>query len=175
MKKSWCCKNIHVDPHVAVSLALSQYHLATPEIRLLMRNVLGHALSARTIKRLVRSSGRRLKRGRPRTTPRINNKQVGDLIGTTSEGLDPVDGNILHFLNQVEVEFGLSPRQYLKWTTQFVRRGKYMMRHCLLCKDVFPSLDSGDRHCKRCSADRQRLLRQNNQSIFTNLEEDRFG
>lgn len=175
MKKTWCCKNIHVDPHMAVSLALSQYHLATPEIRLLMRNVLGHALSARTIKRLVRSSGRRLKRGRPRTAPRINNKQVGDLIRTTSEGLGPFDGNILHFLNQVEVEFGLSPRQYLKWTTQFVRRGKYMMRHCLLCKDVFPSLDSGDRHCKRCSADRQRLLRQNNQSIFTNLEEDRFG
>lgn len=175
MKKNWCCKNIHVDLLVAVSLALSQYDLATPEFRLLMRNVLGHALSARTIKRLVRSSGRRLKRRRPRTAPKINTKQIGDLIRTTSEGLDPFDGNILHFLNQVEVEFELAPRQYLKGTTQFVRRGKYMMRHCLLCKDIFPSLDSGDRHCKRCSADRQRLLRQNNQSIFTNLEKDRFG
>jgi len=175
MKKTWCCKNIHVNPQVAVSLALSQYDLATPEIRVLMRNVLGHALSARTIKRLVRSSGRRLKRGRPRTAPRINNRQVGDLIRTTSEGLEPFGGNVLHFLNQVEIEFGLSPRQYLKWVTQCVRRGKYMMRHCLLCKDVFPSLDSGDRHCRRCTADRQRLLRQNNQSIFTNLEEDRFA
>jgi hypothetical protein len=160
---------------VAVSLALSQYGFATPEIRLLMRNVLGHALSARTIKRLVRSSGRRLKRGRPRTAPKINSKQVGNLIRITSEVLDPFDGNVLHFFNEVEIDFGLSSRQYLKWASEFVRRGKYMMRHCLLCKDVFPSLDPGERHCRRCSADRQRLLRQNNQSIFTNLEEDRFG
>ena len=25
-----------------------------------------------------------------------------------------------------------------------------MMRRCLLCGDLFPSLDSGERHCTRC-------------------------
>jgi hypothetical protein len=64
MKKSWRCKNFHVDPYVTMSLALSQYHFSTPEIRLLMRHVLGHALSGRTIKRLARLAGNRLKRGR---------------------------------------------------------------------------------------------------------------
>src|SRR5712691_180211 len=140
-----------------------------------MRHVLGHALSGRMIKRLARLAGTRLKRGRPPTTPRVHNKDLDDLIKITSGGLAAFNDNALHFLNQINLGFGLSPRQYLKWTTQFVRRGKYMMRRCLLCKDVFPSLDSGDRHCKRCSADRQKLLRQNSQSIFTNLEEDRFG
>jgi len=65
MKKNWCCKSIHVPPHVLTSLALSQYHFSTPEIRLLMRQILGYALSGRTIKRLAKSAGHRLKRGRP--------------------------------------------------------------------------------------------------------------
>src|SRR5581483_2649544 len=175
MKKNWCCKNIHADPHVAMSLALSQYHVSTPEIRLLMRNVLGNALSGRTIKRLIKSSGRRLKRGRPRTTPKINNKYLDDLIKLTSEGLEPFGGNALHFLNHVELEYGLTPRQYLKWAAQFVCRGKYMMRACLLCGDLFPSAASGDRHCRQCRTGRQRLLRENNQSIFTNIGENGGG
>src|SRR3989449_10915039 len=112
MRKGWRCKNIHVDPYVALSLALLEYHFSTPEIRLLMRHVLGHALSGRTIKRVVRSAGRRLKRGRPRMTPRVHKKCVNDLIGATSEGLGVFDGNALHFLNHVEVQFGLTPRQY---------------------------------------------------------------
>ena len=58
MKKNWCCKNIHVPSHVLMSLALSQYHFATPEIRLLMRHILGYALSGRTIKRLAKSAVR---------------------------------------------------------------------------------------------------------------------
>ncbi len=169
MKKSWCCKNIHVDPHVAMSLALSQYHLSTPEIRLLMRHVLGHAISSRTIKRLIKSSGRRLKRGRPRTTPKVNNKYLDDLIRLTSEGLDPFGGNALHFLNHVEIEFRLSPRQYLKWATQFVCRGKYMIRPCLLCKASFPSVSSGDRHCRQCRTDRQRLLKEADGSAFASF------
>lgn len=45
------------------------------EIRLLMRHVLGHALSGRTLKRLARSTGCRLKRGRPPTTPRVSELQ----------------------------------------------------------------------------------------------------
>jgi len=166
MKKPWCCKNTHVDPNVAMSLALSQYHFSTPEIRLLMRHVLGHALSGRTIKRVVRSAGRRLKRGRPRTTPRVHKKCVNDLIGATSEGLHLFNGNALHFLNYIEHEFGLIPRQYLKWVTQHVRRGKYMMRKCLLCGELFPSTDSGERHCKSCQPTRHHLVKEEGRSVF---------
>src|SRR6266542_5175353 len=120
MRKSWCCKGIHVDPNVAMSVALSQYSFSTSEIRLLMRHVLGHALSGRTIKRVLRSAGRRLKRGRPRTTPRVHKKCLNDLIGAASQGLGVFDGNALRFLNHIEVQFGLSPRQYLKWVSQCV-------------------------------------------------------
>jgi hypothetical protein len=167
MRKSWYCKNIHMDPNVAISVALSQYHFSTPEIRILMRNVLGHALSGRTIKRVVRSAGRRLKRGRPRTTPRVHKKQLNDLIEATSEGLDLFDGNALHFLNHIELEFGLSPRQYVKWVTHCVRRRKCMMRKCLLCDRFFPSPDSGERHCRACQGDRRRLLNEERRSSFT--------
>jgi len=166
MRKSWCCKNIHVDPHVTMSLALSQYHFSTPEIRLLMRHVLGHALSGRTIKRLARSAGSRLKRGRPRTAPRVHKRHLNDLIEATSNSLCAVSGNTLHFFHQIQLQFGLTPRQYLNWLVRFVRRGKYMMRKCLLCGDPFPSLDSGDRHCRRCQLNRRRLLRQDEQSGF---------
>jgi len=158
MKKPWCCKNIHVDPNVAMSVALSQYHFSTPEIRLLMRHVLGHAVSGRTIKRMVRSAGRRLKRGRPRTTPRVHKKCVNDLIGVTSGGLGVFDGNALHFLNHIQVQFGLSPLQYLKWVTRSVRRGKCMVRKCLLCDRFFPSVDSGERHCPNCKGKRRSLV-----------------
>src|SRR5438093_13432466 len=104
MRKSWRCKNIHVDPYVAMSLALLEYHFSTPEIRLLMRNVLGHALSGRTIKRLVRSTGRRLKRGRPRTTPRVHKKHLNGLVEATSQDLGGFGGNALHFLSHIELE-----------------------------------------------------------------------
>jgi hypothetical protein len=163
-----CCKNIYVDPNGAMSVALSQYHFSTPEIRLLMRHVLGHALSGRTIKRVVRSAGRRLKRGRPRTTPKVHKKQVNDLIAATSEGIGVFDGNALHFLNHIETQFGLTPRQYLKWVTQYVRRGKYMMRKCLLCGGFFASLDSSERHCQGCKTGRRRLLKAETRSIWQN-------
>ena len=166
MKKNWCCKSIHAPPHVLTSLALSQYHFSTPEIRLLMRHILGYALSGRTIKRLAKSHGRRLKRGRPKTTPRVHKKQLNDLIEATSEGFDVFNGNALHFLNHIEVEFGLSPRQYLKWVSQYVRRGKCMMRKCLLCKAFFPSVSSCDRHCRQCRSGRQRLLKEADGSAF---------
>jgi hypothetical protein len=158
MKKAWCCKNIHVDPNVAMSIALSQYHFSTPEIRLLMRHVLGHALSGRTIKRMVKSAGRRLKRGRPRTTPTVHKKCLNDLIAASSEGLGVFDGNALHFLNHIQVQFGLSPLQYLKWVTRSVRRGKCMVRKCLLCDRFFPSVDSGERHCPNCKGKRRSLV-----------------
>jgi hypothetical protein len=166
MKKTWCCKNVHVPPHVLTSLALSQYHFSTPEIRLLMRHILGYALSGRTIKRLAKSAGRRLKRGRPKTTPRVHKKQQHDLIAATSAGLDLFNGNALHFLNHIELEFGLNPRQYLKWVTQYVRRGKCMVRKCLLCDQLFPSLDSSERHCRACQVDRRRLLNEERRSSF---------
>ena len=95
----------------------------------LMRHVLGHTISGRTIKRLARLAGTRLKRGRAPTPPRVHNKDLDDLIKITSGGLAAFNDNALHFLNQVNLGFGLSPRQYLKWATQFVRRGKYMMRN----------------------------------------------
>jgi hypothetical protein len=166
MKKNWCCKNIHVDPQVAVSLALSQYDLATPEIRVLMRNVLGHALSARTIKRLVRSSGNRLRRGRPPTTPRVHKRDFHDLIEVTSNGLSVSGANTLHFLHQIHLQFGLTPRQYLTWVIESVRRGKCVMRNCLFCGDLFPSTGSGERHCKRCRPTRRHLVQEEGRSIF---------
>ena len=166
MKKNWCCKSVHVPPHVLTSLALSRYHFSTPEIRLLTRHILGYALSGRTIKRLAKSAGRRLKRGRPKTTPRVQKKQMNDIIETTGAGLNAFNGNALHFLNHIELEFGLTPRQYLKWVTQYVRRGKCMMRKCLLCDRFFPSLDSSERHCRACQGDRRRLLNEERRSSF---------
>lgn len=165
MKKNWCCKSVHVPPHVLTSLALSQYHFSTPEIRLLMRHILGYALSGRTIKRLVKSAGRRLKRGRPKTTARVHKKHLNDLLEATSEGLDAFNGNTLHFLNHIELEFGLSPRQYLKWVTQYMRRGKCMMRKCLLCERFFPSLVSSERHCRACQGDRRRAINEKRSAI----------
>ena len=165
MKKHQCCKSVHVSSHVLTSLALSQYQFSTPEIRLLTRQTLGHALSGRTIKRLAKSAGRRLKRGRPKTTPRVQKKQLTDLIETTSAGLETFNGNALHFLNHVGLEFGLSPRQYLKWVSQYVRRGKCMMRKCLLCEQFFPSLVSSERHCRACQGDRRRAINEERSAI----------
>jgi len=92
-------------------------------------------------------------------------KQLNDLIEATSAGLDVFNGNALHFLNHIELEFGLSPRQYLKWVTRYVRRDKNMMPNCLLCERFFPSLDSGERHCRDCQGDRRRLLKQDEQAM----------
>lgn len=97
-------------------------------------------ISITAIKRLAKLAGHRLKRGRPKTTPRVQKKQLNDLIEATSEGFDVFNGNALHFFNHVELEFGLSPRQYLKWVTQHIRRGKYTMRKCLFCGELFPPL-----------------------------------
>jgi hypothetical protein len=47
-----------------------------------------------------------------------------------------------------------------------VRRGKYMMRKCLLCDQFFSSLDSGERHCRECQGDRRRLLNEERRSSF---------
>jgi hypothetical protein len=113
MRTGQRCKNIHVDPYVAMSLALSQYHFSTPEIRLLMRHVLGHAISGRTVKRLARSAGSRLKRGRPRTTPRVHKGDMSDLLEVTSNGVEFFSGNALQFFHHIHVQFGLTPRQYL--------------------------------------------------------------
>jgi hypothetical protein len=166
MRTGQRCKNIHVDPYVAISLALSQYHFSTPEIRLLMRHVLGHAISGRTIKRLARSAGSRLKRGRPRTIPRVHKGDMSDLIEVTSNGVEFFSGNALQFFYHIHVQFGLTPRQYLMWVAKFVRRGKYMMRKCLLCNRFFPSLDSGERHCRACHGDRRRLINEERRSSF---------
>ena len=156
----------HANSQAVISLALARYKFATPEIRALMRCVLAHAISGRTIKRLAKDSGHRLKRGRPRTTPKIHKGDLSALIELTSNGLDDFNGNALQLFHQVEGQFGLTPRQYLKWVAEFVRRGKYMMRKCLLCGDLFTSIDSGDRHCDRCRLSRRRLSKEDDASIF---------
>jgi hypothetical protein len=105
------------------------------------------------------------------TRPPTNNTEVhkGDmsyLIEATSNGLNAVSGHTLQFLDHIQVQFGLTPRQYLKWVAKFVRRGKYMMRKCLLCGSFFPSLDSGERHCKRCQPTRHYLVKEEGRSVF---------
>ena len=154
------------NPQALMSLALARYNFSTPEIRVLMRHVLGHAISGRTIKRLVRSTGRHTKRGRPRSTPRICKGDVNDLIAITANGPAAFDGNALQLLQEVQVQFDLTPRQYLHWVTKFVRRGKYMMRRCLLCERNFPSVDSGERHCGVCRCVRRRLVNEDRRSSF---------
>jgi len=156
----------HANSQAVISLALARYKFATPEIRALMRCVLAHAISGRTIKRLAKDSGHRLKRGRPRTTPKIHKSDLSALVELTSHGPDGFNGNALQLFHQVQGQFGLTPRQYLKWVAEFVRRGKYMMRKCLLCGDLFTSIDSGDRHCDRCRLSRRRLLKEDDASIF---------
>ena len=166
MKTCGGCKTAHLKAQAVLSVALARYSFATPEIRLLMRNALGHALSGRTIKRLARSAEIRLKRGRPPTTPRVHKGNLSDLIEATSNGLDAFGGHTLQFLHHIQVQFGLTPRQYLIWVAKFVRRGKYMMRKCLLCDGFFASLDSGERHCRDCQGNRRRLLNEDRRSSF---------
>jgi len=166
MKKDCHCKTINPKPEAIMSLALSRYKFSTPEVRLLLRQVLGHAPSGRTIKRLARFAGHRLKRGRPLTTPKVHKSDLNDLVELTSNGLEVCSGNTLQFFHQIHLQFGLTPQQYLKWAATFVRRGKYMMRRCLLCSEFFASLDSSERHCRECRNDRRRLLNEERRSSF---------
>src|SRR5438128_11034159 len=113
MRKILRCKDVNSDPHARMGLALSRYQFTTPEIQVLMRHVLGHALSGRTIKRRARSAGNRLKRGRPRATPRVHKADVSDLIESTSNGIETFGGNTLQLCQHIQVQFGLTPSQYL--------------------------------------------------------------
>lgn len=160
------CKCFRHDRESVISLALVRYNFSTPDIRLLMRQVLGHAVSGRTIKRLVRSTGRRLKRGRPRSTPRIHKGDVNHLIELTSGGGESIKDNAFQLFQEVYDQFGLTPRQYLQWVTKSIRHGRSMLRRCLLCNEVFASLESSDRHCQSCRRDRRRLLNEERRSSF---------
>lgn len=166
IKKSRCCANSQADRQAVLSLALARFNFSTPEIRLLMRAMLGYAISGRTIKRLAKTAGYRLKRGRPRTTPKIHKGAASELVEVTSFGLDDCNGNALQLFDQIRGQFGLTPRQYLKWVAQIVRRGKCMMRRCLLCRASFASMESGDRYCRDCRGDRRRLIDENRRSVF---------
>lgn len=141
----------HANSQAVISLALVRYNFSTPELRVLMRHVLGHAISGRTIKRLAKDSGHRLKRGRPRTTPKIHKGDLSALVELTSHGPDGFNGNALQLFHQAQGQRGLTPRQYLQWVARSIRRGKCMMRRCLLCEEFFASMDSGERHCRACS------------------------
>ncbi len=125
-----------------MSLALARYNFSTPEIQMLMRHVLRHAVSVRTIKRLIRDSGRQIKRGRPRSASRTHKGDLNDLIAITAKGPDPFNENVLQLFQEIQVQFGLTPRQYFQWVANFVRRGKYMMRRCLLCERVVGTEDA---------------------------------
>ena len=158
------CKLLHPNHQSVMGLALARYNFSTPEIRLLMRHVLEYAVSGRTIKRLVRSTGRRLKRGRPLSTPRIHKGDVNYLIELTGNCAGSFNGNVLQFFQEIHVRFGLTPQQYLKWVAKSIRRGKCMMRSCLLCNEFFASMDSSERHCKACQANRRRLVNEERRS-----------
>ena len=170
MRRKRFDKCISLDPYAAMSLALSKYHFSSPDIREIIRHVLGHAPSTQSTCRLSRSDGSKLKQGRPPTIPKIKKRDLHDLIVATSWNPQVFDGNMLHFVQYIELQFGLSPRQYLNWVTRFVRHGRYMMRSCLLCGDPFPSMDSGDRHCRACRVNRQRILRRHDNSNSAGLE-----
>lgn len=160
-------KLVQHNRQAVVSLALLRYNFSTPDIRLLMRHVLGHAISGRTIKRLARLTGRKLKRGRPASTPGIHKGELNRLVELTSNGAGSFNGNALQLLAEIHVEFGLTPLQYLKWAAQSMRRGKCMMRRCLLCRSLFPSTGTGERHCSSCKSQRNRLIRTDEPSGFT--------
>jgi len=49
-------------------------------------------------------------------------------------------------------------RFYLEWMANEVRRVKFMMRRCLLCEDLFPSMEARDRHCRSCQNARRKFL-----------------
>ena len=166
MKPNQNCKLVQHNHQSVISLALVQYNFSTPEIRMLMRYMLGHAVSGRTIKRLARSTGHRLKRGRPPSTPRVSKSDLSNLLELTSNSVGSFAGNTLHLLHEIYLQFGLTPRQYLRWIAKDVRRGKCMMRRCLLCASFFGSTDSGERHCKTCRGGRRRLVIEDRRSSF---------
>ena len=162
MKANQNCKLVQHNHQSVISLALVQYNFSTPEIRMLMRYMLGHAVSGRTIKRLARSTGHRLKRGRPR----VSKGDLSNLLELTSNSVGSFAGNTLQLLHEIYLQFGLTPRQYLRWIAKDVRRGKCMMRRCLLCASFFGSMDSGERYCKICCGDRRRLVIEDRRSSF---------
>ena len=160
------CRCRHADPQARIALALTRYQFATPEIRVLMRHVTGHAISGRTIKRLVRSTGRRMKRGRPASTPSVRSRNLSDLLEITcSSRGDSFEASALHLIHEIASQFKLTPRQYLGWVATSIRRGKCMMRNCLLCNEPFPSLDSSERHCKACRGDRRRRVSEEGRAV----------
>jgi len=99
---------------------LMPLRISSAEIRLLMRQVLGHALSGRTLNCPARSTGSRLKRGHPPTTPRVHKGDMSDLIDLTNRGIGVFSGYRLQSVHHVQVPFGLTPRQYLKWEAKLL-------------------------------------------------------
>lgn len=150
------CANLQA----CVCLALARYNFSTPDICLVVRHVFGHTISGRTIKRLSKSAGNKMKRGRPRSTPRVQQRDLTYLIECSFSDAESSHENTLHFLQNICAQFGLTPRQYLEWVKKMICRGKSMMRRCLLCEKGFPSASAGERHCRSCMAGRNRLLKQ---------------
>jgi len=175
MRRKRCDKYIPVNPSATISLALSKYHFSTADIGEMIRFVTRTIPSKWSTKRLSRSDGSYLKQGRPPIIPKVKKDGLYSLIEVTGKGFNTFSGNTLHFLHHIELQFGLTPRQYINWVATFMRHGKYLMRRCLLCGDLFPSLESADRHCRQCLVSRRQLLREDGQSIFASLQGNAFG
>ena len=72
-----------------------------------MRQIIGYALSGRTIKRLAKSAGPPIETWPAKNNTASAKKQLNDLIETTSAGRDAFNGNALHFLKHIELELDL--------------------------------------------------------------------
>jgi hypothetical protein len=57
---------------------------------------------------------------------------VSELIEPTSKGLEPFSDNALQVLHHIQVQLGLTPRQYPSWVANSVRRGDCGMRILLI-------------------------------------------
>ena len=114
-------------PRVLTSLAVSQHHFGLLKSRS-RSETLGYALSGRKIQRLAKSAGRRLKRGRPRTTPRIHKVDLSDLIEATSNGLEASNDNALQHSGGIRSH----ATSYLSWVADSVQRGNCMIRILLI-------------------------------------------
>jgi hypothetical protein len=46
---------------------------------------------------------------------RVHKDDISDLIESTSNRLDLFSGDILQLFHHIQLQFGLTPRQYLNW------------------------------------------------------------
>jgi len=126
---------------------LMPLRISSAEIRLLMRQVLGHALSGRTLNCPARSTGSRLKRGHPPTTPRVHKGDMSDLIDLTNRGIGVFSGYRLQSVHHVQVPFGPHTPSVSQVGGKVAHRRSY-----LGCNESFHYVQRGDRDYDGCRA-----------------------